>query len=126
MSNIHRTFLRSCFLPLLAVLLLGAQPALAHNKLASSTPADKATLDTAPAALELNFSDATWLESVEVLDAAGVAQPLEFTASTDQASSYNIALPALPAGTYVVKWLVEGSDTHRITGEFSFTVAAAP
>lgn len=126
MSKNHRSFLRGCFLPLLTMLLLGAQPALAHNKLTESTPADKATLDTAPATLELVFSDATWLESVEVFDAAGVVQPLEFTASTDQASSYSIALPPLPAGTYVVKWLVEGSDTHRITGELSFTVAAAP
>lgn len=121
-----RSILRHCFLPLLAVLLLGAQPVLAHNKLASSTPADKATLDAAPAALELNFSDATWLETVELFDAAGTAVPLEFTAPTDQASSFSVALPALPAGTYVVKWLVEGSDTHRITGEFSFTVAASP
>lgn len=131
MSDINRTFqtsqlLRRYVLPLLALLLLGAQPALAHNKLTASNPADKAMLDSAPAALELSFSDATWLESVELLDAAGTPIALEFTAPTDQASSFSIALPALPAGSYTVKWLVEGSDTHRVPGELSFTITATP
>jgi methionine-rich copper-binding protein CopC len=120
----HR--LHKYLLPLLAVLLLGAQPAFAHNKLTASSPADKATLESSPATLELSFSDATWLESVELLDAAGTPVALEFTAPTDQASGFSIPLPALPAGSYTVKWLVEGSDTHRIPGEFTFTISAAP
>lgn len=131
MSDIKTTFmtghmLRKHLLSLLALLLLAAQPALAHNKLTSSTPADKATLTSAPATLELSFSDATWLESVELLDSAGTPVALEFTAPTDQASSFSIPLPTLPAGSYTVKWLVEGSDTHRIPGEFTFTITATP
>jgi methionine-rich copper-binding protein CopC len=110
---------------LLALGLLFGQPLLAHNKLTATGPAADAALDQAPQQLELSFNDATYLEQVELLAADGKAVELQFTAPAEAASHFSVPLPALGAGSYMVKWAVEGTDTHTMSGEFKFTVGAA-
>ncbi len=110
---------------LLVLGVLSATPLLAHNKLASTSPADAATLAQSPATIDITFADATYLESVELLSAGGEAIALDFVPPADLASSFSIPVPALSAGAYTVRWKIEGSDTHVLEGEFSFSVEEA-
>lgn len=109
---------------MLAAGVLAAQTLLAHNTLKTTVPAADAALDAAPAFIQLGFSDATYLEAIELADADGNPVLLDFEPSIDAAAAFQIPLPRLDAGTYTVQWTIEGTDTHRISGEFSFSVTA--
>jgi copper resistance protein C len=108
------------------LLLPTATAASAHDELVGSDPSPGAALDAAPAAVRLDFSadvltfgaaivvaddtDATWQSGEPVLDGASVSVPLD---------------PALPDGSYQVRWRVVSSDGHPITGLVPFTVGDA-
>lgn len=104
--------------------LLVACGVFAHNKLLSTAPADQGTLQQSPASVDLSFNDATYLESVVLLDADGQPVALDFTVPAELSAQFSIPVPALAPGRYTVKWAVEGSDTHKLSGEFSFSVEA--
>ena len=109
-----------------AVLMLGyllvSNTALAHNTLTSSTPSDKAVLTESPGVIELTFSDATYLEKVELVKDDGEASALAFEKSPAASRQFRVTLPPLANGDYRVSWLVIGDDTHEISGEFTFSI----
>ena len=103
--------------------LLGAGPCLAHAKLLSSSPADKAQLTQPPKTLSLKFSETARLAAVK-LTSAGKDFPVtvDKTAKPDQ--SFSLALPALGPGSYTVQWSAVASDDGHVTkGSFSFSIA---
>lgn len=109
----------------LCLALLGSQVLLAHNTLTASSPADGAVLDSSPETIELSFSDGTYLDEFELLTAQGEAIELDFSPSLELSAHYSIEVPPLADGEYTVKWTVEGSDTHRLNGEFSFKLTSS-
>jgi methionine-rich copper-binding protein CopC len=99
--------------------------ALAHNTLISTLPADNAVLHAAPAEIQIVFSDATYLVDLVVMNADGVDVLMAFEPTPEGASSFTVDLPtSLEQGLYHVSWAVVGDDTHRVEGEFSFSVDA--
>lgn len=102
--------------------LFAINSALAHNTLTRSAPADQAILTEAPDTIQLSFSDATYLEKVELTTSDGKNIALEFELIQTAARQFSIPVPALGNGKYRVAWLVVGDDTHEIKGEFSFEV----
>ncbi|WP_159096519.1 copper resistance CopC family protein [Miniimonas sp. S16] len=106
------------------VLLLGAiaGPALAHDRLLTSTPADGETLTTAPTQLVLSYSDEIAPIGVEVT----VTGPAGEARSGDpQVSGTDLIVPLaadLPSGSYAVAWRVTSSDGHPIDGTSAFTL----
>ncbi|GAA0507423.1 MAG: copper homeostasis periplasmic binding protein CopC [Pigmentiphaga sp.] len=110
--------------------LLAAAAAQAHPELLSSTPGDKAET-TAPARIELRFSEAlvTQFSGARLLmtGMAGMSHapmPVEARVSGDADPKTMLITPAKPlaAGTYRVEWRAVSSDTHPMTGNFSFSV----
>lgn len=107
--------------------LLFAMPlvASAHTHMERSEPADKAMLETAPAAIHLWFSEkvsAEW-SKIEVTDAAGKrVDKQQVTADDTNLKHVQSALEPLTAGIYQVKWNVISGDGHRVKGNFTFTV----
>jgi len=99
--------------------------AYAHTKLAATTPpADQSVV--APRAIELKFAGEVRLTSVALTDAAGAAKHLD-AVPTAVGSKFALAVhEPLAPGAYKVVWRAVGGDTHIITGEFGFTVIAAP
>ena len=107
-----------------------AAPALAHPKLLSSTPAANATVSK-PASVTLNFSEplVAPMSGIELTMTGmpGMAghSPMKVagfkTAVTGKTMVATLPRP-LPAGTYALKWHTVGGDTHRIEGNFGFTV----
>ncbi|HSC32556.1 MAG TPA: CopD family protein [Gemmatimonadaceae bacterium] len=114
-----------------AVLLAGLaipRTAFAHLVLVSSAPPAGSTLDAAPAAVGLSFSEDPQLAPthIEVLNAAG--------ARVDSGPPRLVQIPkhtlmvglvhALQPGRYTVRWRSTSDDGHPVHGSFSFTISA--
>jgi methionine-rich copper-binding protein CopC len=112
-----------CLGAVLAALLF-ATPAFAHSKLVTSQPADGSTV-AAPDELVLTFNEGVvaGLSGVDITAADGtmVATPAAVTDGMSDTLVY--PLQNLPAGTYHVVWHAVSADTHKIEGEFGFTIA---
>ena len=109
----------------IALALTLTAAAHAHTKLATTTPAADASV-AAPRAIELTFAGDVRLTSVSLTDSAGAAKHLD-AVPTAVASTFSVAVhELLVPGTYKVVWRAVGGDTHVISGEFGFTVTAAP
>src|SRR5829696_1824762 len=119
--------------PLAGLWLLATSPvAAAHGTLQSSDPGDGSSLDRAPSAVTLRFTERPdpGLSTVRVLDssgrvvAGGPALPVP-----GRPSELRVPLAGLPAGGYTVTWrIVSAVDGHRTDGVFGFGVGpgAAP
>lgn len=105
-----------------------AQSALAHTELASTVPADRATLAAAPETLRLQFSEPVRLTALTVQKDDAAKQSLG-PLPAGNTETFSVALPeGLGDGHYVVTWRALSEDTHVMSGEFMFAVgtAAAP
>ena len=99
--------------------------AYAHTKLAATTPAADASVP-APRAIELTFEGEVRLTSLALTDSAGATKHLD-AVPTAVASKFSLAVhEPLTPGAYKVVWRAVGGDTHIVSGEFAFTVTAAP
>jgi copper transport protein len=119
---------------LLALLLLGlaAAPASAHAILTGSSPADGATLSTAPESLTLTFDEEVLARAATVTLRAGSGELLGGTGSArgalvvvgpEEATAVTVRLPALARGTYAVTWQVQSADDlHTTTGTVVFGI----
>jgi methionine-rich copper-binding protein CopC len=106
-------------------LLLGpVGSAGAHDVLLGTTPVQDATVQSAPAAVALEFSDAPQSLGTEVAvtgpDAAPVAEGAPVLAGTTVTQPLAVGLPA---GTYRVVWRATSADGHPLAGSFGFAVA---
>jgi methionine-rich copper-binding protein CopC len=109
----------------LAAILSSPAPILAHAFLDHSDPAVGSTVPTAPAALNLWFTQElepafSW---VTVTDKSG-ASVNDGTAAIDpnDQTKLIVKLKPLDPGTYTVKWHVLSVDTHTTEGDFTFQV----
>lgn len=119
----------------LAVAAIGLavpQLAAAHTALVSSSPAANATV-AAPTKIELRFSEAvigaTARAEIAMTGMPGMGShaPMAITGFTaqigkDRKSMTLLLRRPLMAGTYQVTWTAAGADTHRMSGNFNFTV----
>jgi copper resistance protein C len=97
----------------------------AHTPLSASSPAADAAVP-APKTLELTFGSDVRLTSVALTDSGGSAKHVDAVPSA-VASKFSLAVhDPLAPGAYKVIWRAVGGDTHIISGEFAFTVVAAP
>lgn len=108
--------------------LLSASPAHAHDELVSSDPAADAALDALPGQLTLTFSGELATDpgatELAVTDASGAS-----LAAGDPVVAGTVVTQALSgtaSGVVTVLWKVVSSDGHPISGEYAFTVTAAP
>src|SRR5262245_4557075 len=97
----------------------------AHTPLKTSVPAADASVSS-PKSIELTFGGDVRLTSLTLTDSAGAAKHTD-AVPTEIATvfSLNVHGPLAP-GEYKVVWRAVGGDTHIISGEFGFTVVAAP
>jgi methionine-rich copper-binding protein CopC len=95
--------------------------AATESMLASSTPADGATLATAPRTLSLRFVHPVTLQTVAIANAAGAPVRASFRRPTVPTTGYSIALSPLSSGVYTAKWTATG-DGHAMQGALTFTV----
>lgn len=110
--------------------LLLSSLALAHPKLISSNPSQGST-SAAPSKIELHFSEnlTTQFSGAKLImtDMPGMPNsPMGVKAGVSGSDDPKVMVitPAAPltTGTYKVEWRAVSSDTHPITGNFSFNV----
>ena len=112
----------------LPALVLIALPGLAwaHAHLKTATPAPDSTVQTAPGAVTIDFTEGVEpkFSSIEVQDAAGrrVDTGAAETSPSDN-KQFHVGLQPLQPGTYKVTWRATAVDTHKTDGTFQFTVA---
>ncbi|MFE0025083.1 copper resistance protein CopC [Amycolatopsis sp. NPDC059021] len=107
--------------------LLGlATPALAHDSLVGSTPADKSTVDASPPAIELRFDEPVQqgaeLNTVVVTD----AQRNHWEAGPAVVKGNAVAVPLRPLGApgvYTVDYRIVSADGHPGDGSITFTLS---
>jgi methionine-rich copper-binding protein CopC len=119
-----------------AIAMTMGLPALAHPKLIASNPAAQASVD-APRQITLRFTERLMpqLTGLELAPAgmsnaehmAHMAMPhlpaIETTLSSDGKTLVATLASALPRGSYTVTWHAVAADTHRVEGQFAFTVS---
>jgi copper transport protein len=111
-----------------AGLALAPAPADAHAELISTEPGSGEQLDAAPERVVLRFSESVDVsdDAVEVLTAGGDRVDVGDPGHPDgERSSVAVDLPGLDDGTYVVSWRVLSSDSHPVSGAFTFGVGDA-
>ena len=102
-----------------------AAAAHAHTPLKTTVPAADASVP-APTSIELTFGGDVRLTSLTLTDSAGAAKHTD-AVPTEVAATFSLTIhEPLGAGAYKVVWRAVGGDTHIISGEFAFTVVAAP
>lgn len=108
-----------------ASVLLAAAQADAHAHLAKASPAANATV-AAPATILLQFNEkvSPKFSGVQLKrNDTGAAVEVTSAVTPKDAKSLS-AVPKAPlaAGKYMVMWHAVGSDGHRMTGDYNFTV----
>jgi copper transport protein len=117
--------------PLTALLVtLPAGPAAAHANLSSSDPLSGATLDRAPDAVRLTFTEEPdpSLSVIQVLDVEG-SEVQQGSPTTDSADELTLRVPIddLAKGVYSVSWrVVSRVDGHATAGVFAFGIGVNP
>ena len=111
---------------LFAVLLVAfGSIAAAHTPLTASVPAPKATVFRPVKEIVLEFGGDVRLTAVVLTDSQGGNKKVAAVPAVI-AKKFTLAVEEdLKPGAYTVNWRAVGGDTHVVSGDFGFTVAAA-
>jgi methionine-rich copper-binding protein CopC len=110
----------------LATLLGLTTPAMAHNVLVSSDPADGATLDSAPESVTLTFDQS--VQDVGNQIAVTGPEGGQWTDGDVQVRGNIVTVglrPLGPAGEYTIGYRILSADGHPVQGEVTFTMSQA-
>lgn len=102
-----------------------ATSAFAHAKLQKSTPANGATLSSAPSEFRFEYNEAIEpaMSTVKVRGPGGKPVIVEKAdVSKDDDKVLLVRMPTLTAGAYRVEWSTMGHDGHQTKGTVDFTV----
>jgi len=116
------------FMPFLAAALMAfaGSVANAHPLPKSATPKPNAVLTTSPTEIRIGFSEGlvAAFSGLEVDDESGAAAETG-EATVNPQDDKELVVPIkvkLAPGTYTVKWHAVGTDTHHVSGHYSFQV----
>jgi methionine-rich copper-binding protein CopC len=114
--NINRPLL------ILTLSLASISLAQAHAFLDHASPRVGSTVHPAPAQVELWMTEdlEPTFTKIKVLDSTGAE--VDKKDAKISGSTMAVSLPTLPPGVYKVSWVAIATDTHRTTGDFTFTV----
>lgn len=107
-----------------ACLLLGTQFAFAHTALKQATPAADAVVATAPAKIDLVFTEAVKLVKLQIT-ASDHEMPSNFEPNAAAQAEFSFETPGMHPGTFTVNWSVIGADGHPVSNSYRFTVDPA-
>jgi copper resistance protein C len=115
----RKTLVSVFVLVLLAVL---AGPALAHPVPESYNPGDGASLSSAPSEVSVNFNENLSQGTLEVYDPCG--EQVDNGQTEIFLDEMTVGMSSDRAGTFTAIWAVVGSDSHKVSGDWTFTVSS--
>ncbi|MCX7587791.1 copper homeostasis periplasmic binding protein CopC [Phenylobacterium sp. 58.2.17] len=106
-----------------ALALAVAGPAYAHAKLTSAEPAANATV-APPRQIVLQFNEkmVAGFSGFDLTSADGAKVAVKTTVGKDGMSMVGVPAKPLAKGAYKVAWHAVTADSHRMQGDFTFTV----
>lgn len=104
------------------LLLINPLRLLAHGTLHSSLPAAGSVIDQSPANLQLHFSSPARLVKFSLTTEEGKAVKLAVSRIMTSQKEFTLPLPELNEGSYTVQWTIMGGDSHKVSGDFEFTI----
>jgi copper resistance protein C len=122
MNHLKATF--RPFLVMLTFLLAVAPSAFAHAHPKTMVPAPDST-GPAPSKISITFSEAVEpkFSSIKLTNVEGKIADSETSSPVPgDPTTITLAVPSLPAGTYVVHWVNVSVDGHHLQGSYKFTV----
>ncbi len=102
-----------------------AAPAYAHTKLVTANPAPNAVVRQAPQRVTITFNEPVLARFVTVAVTGPVGKLHVMGAEIDPKNKARVSAVVHGGGkpgTYRVDWSAAGSDMHKMTGAYSFTV----
>ncbi len=110
----------------IALTLVAPRLASAHAELRSTSPAANSILPTSPSLISLTFSEAidTVPDAIRLFAADGKQVDIGDVDQDQGIETIEATVPTLADGTYVVSWQVVSSDSHPISGAYTFSVGA--
>jgi copper resistance protein C len=118
--------MRNFFLPAAAVAVLVAGPAAAHTKLVTANPAPNATVRSVANQIQITFNEPVMQRFVTLAVTGPDGAKLHVAAVTVDPKKKNRVNAVVHGfgrpGAYKVHWTAAGSDMHRMTGSYSFTL----
>ena len=111
----------------LAFLAIGlSTSAMAHHKLTTASPPVSGRVAVGPKTVRLTFNEQVMpnFSGLVIKNASGKAIKT-LRPSVDPSDSKSLIVPlahALPPGVYHVEWHAVSTDTHRVTGQYDFTI----
>lgn len=106
--------------------LLFSATAMAHTGLKTSSPSHNSTLEHSPKNLSLQFNAKVRLIKLSLKDAQNKAIDIDFTATKQAASTFELPLMPLNSGNYSAKWIAISGDGHKVKGTIQFTITNNP
>jgi methionine-rich copper-binding protein CopC len=109
----------------LTLLLLTPDVGWTHASLVKSMPARRAVLTRPPAEVQLWFNERLEpaFSQLSVVDAQGQRVDLrDVRVEPDDPRRMSVGVPALPPGTYTVRYRVLSVDGHIVESQFPFTI----
>lgn len=117
--------MRHPFLIALPALAASATAAHAHTKLVTASPAPNAVVRQAPQRISIGFNEPVLARfvTVAVTGPAGKLHVMDVQLDPkNKARISTVVHGAGKPGRYRVDWSAAGSDMHKMTGSYSFTV----
>ena len=108
----------------LLAISLQVLPSAAHSPLISSSPADGDVLAAAPQAINMKFRSTARLVRLALTGAQSGDVTLSEKHLMVEKQRHTVALPAIAADEYEVRWRALSADGHLVKGSFSFTVGS--
>jgi methionine-rich copper-binding protein CopC len=122
MKFIHRALLATTLMA--AGLFFAVPKASAHAHPKVTVPVADSS-GPSPAMISITYSESVEpkFSTISVTDAAGKKfSTATATPVANDPKTMTLALPTLPPGSYVVHWVSVATDSHRLEGQYAFTV----
>ena len=106
-------------------LTMASTAASAHAHLVRATPTVGGTVNPAPNEVTLRFNERIEpsFSSIAVRDSSGKqVDKADVQVDKKDRTVMKVSLPPLDPGVYKVEWRALSADTHRVNGDFTFTV----
>lgn len=115
--------LTAAFFLALALVVVPAQQAFAHDYLMASNPEDGATLEVQPSQVVLSFNNNIQKLGAQMIILDENETPVASGTPVVEGKNVSYDVPAdLGNGAFTINWRVVSSDSHPIDGSISYTV----
>lgn len=107
---------------IIVAMLASIFPAHSHTAIKASNIEAGKTYESAPDTLHLSFGAPVGLVELKLETGDSRKIDLDYQPPKSMQKEFNIKLPALESGAYIIRWRTMSSDGHVMNGEIPFAI----